>query len=119
MTDWSVEDTEYYHDSKVTIAQEDALVDQLRAELELEVTLDPALGWDSTNAPPGKPLRFRFHLYTHYVEENAAHCRSGEQPGQGPAARQRFVKSSLRRVALGILPMQGRHGLHLHTILIV
>ena len=40
MTGWSVEDTECYHDWKVTIAQEDALVDQLRAELELEVTLD-------------------------------------------------------------------------------
>ena len=45
MTGWSAEDKECYHDWKVTIAQEDTLVEQLRAELELEVSLDPAF-WD-------------------------------------------------------------------------
>ena len=44
MTGWSCEDKECYHDWKVTIAQEDTLIEQLRAELELEVTLDPF--WD-------------------------------------------------------------------------
>lgn len=45
MSGWNEEDKETYHDWKVTIAQEDLLVDQLRAELELEVTLDPGF-WD-------------------------------------------------------------------------
>lgn len=40
MSDWSEEDRETYRDWKVTIAEEDILVAQLRDELELEVELD-------------------------------------------------------------------------------
>jgi len=40
MTDWSEEDREAYRDWKVTIAEEDLLIEQLRDELDLEVELD-------------------------------------------------------------------------------
>jgi hypothetical protein len=40
MTDWSEEDKEAYRDWKVTIAEEDLLIEQLRDELDLEVELD-------------------------------------------------------------------------------
>ena len=44
MTDWTEEDVECYHDWKLTIAEEDILVDQLKDELELEVELNEF--WD-------------------------------------------------------------------------